>query len=243
MKMRSNWLALCALTGFASGAVVNFEDAGAVPCKKTLFKSCDTSTARAVKNSALFNASLQALAPGDVLLVPNSTYLMMGGIYAANLTDVTLQIEGTLLFSDDCDAWPTVVKKGKPTKMPVIALHLENTTNLLITSREGTGTLDGNGAAWWGVPGVGYLVRGKNRPPLLIVSDAAGFVLEHILFSQAPRFNFAGQSLRNATIRHCQVSARRTSEDSHGAVDLTAFNTDGFDVSGQDIHIHDCSVW
>ena len=66
--MRSNWLALCALTGFVSGAVVNFEDAGAVPCKKTLFKSCDTSTARAVKNSALFNASLQALAPGDVLL-------------------------------------------------------------------------------------------------------------------------------------------------------------------------------
>ena len=26
-------------------------------------------------------------------------------------------------------------------------------------------------------------------------------------------------------------------------VDLTAFNTDGFDVSGNGIHIHDCSVW
>ena len=34
-------------------------------------------------------------------------------------------------------------------------------------------------------------------------------------------------------IRHCEVSARRTEEDGHGLVDLTAFNTDGFDVSGQ----------
>ena len=148
--MRSHCLALvCALAGLASGAVVNFEDAGGVPCKRTLFKSCDTSTEGAVKNSALFNASLQALAPGDTLLVPNSTYLMMGGIYAANLADATLQIEGTLLFSADCDAWPTEMKKGKPTKMPVIALHLENTTNLLITSREGTGTLDGNRGCPW----------------------------------------------------------------------------------------------
>ena len=33
-------------------------------------------------------------------------------------------------------------------------------------------------------------------------------------------------------IRHCEISARRTDEDGHGLVDLTAFNTDGFDVSG-----------
>lgn len=238
--MLTRFSALLFTLSLASGAVVNFEDAGAVPCKKTLLQACDTSTKRAVKNSELFNRTMQALAPGDTLLVPNSTYLMMGGIYASNLTDATLQIEGTLLFSDDCDAWPTE-KPGS--KMPVIAMLFEHTTNLLITSREGTGTLDGNGAAWWGIPGVGYLVRGKNRPPLLTVKDATGFVIEHILFSQAPRFNFQSQGLKNATIRYCQVSARRTNDDSHGAIDLSAFNTDGFDVSGTNIHIHDSSVW
>ena len=60
---------------------------------------------------------------------------------------------------------------------------------------------------------------------------------------QAPRFNFQSSSLRNATIRYCAVDAHRTSSDSHGAIDLTAFNTDGFDVSGDGIHIHDSSVW
>ena len=37
---------------------------------------------------------------------------------------------------------------------------------------------------------MGYLRRGKNRPPLMAINDAHDFVLEHILFHQAPRFNF-----------------------------------------------------
>ena len=63
-----------------------------------------------------------------------------------------------------------------------------------------------------------------------------------LLPSCCQRFNFQSAALSNATIRYCNVDSRRTSADSHGAIDLTAFNTDGFDVSGNGIHIHDCSV-
>lgn len=121
-------------------------------------------------------------------------------------------------------------------------MNFVNTSGFTITS-SGTGTFDGNGAAWWGIPGIGYLVRGKDRPPLLVVDYANDFLLENMLFHQAPRFNFQSRGLNNATIRYCEVSARRTSEDSHGAIDSTAFNTDGFDVSGHNIHIHDSTVW
>ena len=38
-------------------------------------------------------------------------------------------------------------------------------------------------------------------------------------------------------------SAKRTDQDHHGVIDLTAFNTDGFDVTGRNVWIHDCSVW
>ena len=41
----------------------------------------------------------------------------------------------------------------------------------------------------------------------------------------------------------CIFSARRTNEDHHGIIDLTAFNTDGFDVTGRNVWIHDCVVW
>ena len=39
------------------------------------------------------------------------------------------------------------------------------------------------------------------------------------------------------------MDARRTKLDYHDLYDMTAFNTDGFDVAGQDVHIHDCDIW
>ena len=44
-------------------------------------------------------------------------------------------------------------------------------------------------------------------------------------------------------IRNCEISARRTDQDHHGIIDLTAFNTDGFDVDGKNVWIHDCTIW
>ena len=32
-------------------------------------------------------------------------------------------------------------------------------------------------------------------------------------------------------------------QEHHDIIDLTAFNTDGFDVSGRNVWIHDCRVW
>lgn len=71
----------------------------------------------------------------------------------------TLQIDGTLLWSDDTKAWPTEVKHNQTTKMPITAISIESTVGFTITS-SGTGLLNGNGAAWWGLPGIGYLERG-----------------------------------------------------------------------------------
>jgi len=241
--MAGRMLVLAAALGDATGKIVDFEaDSGAVHCGSSWFRSCTSSTSDAVSNTNKMNSALAALAPGDVLLVPNRTYLMMGGVTASNIVNVTLQIDGTLLWSDDTSAWPTEVKHNKSTSMPITAMIFENSKQFSITS-SGTGVLNGNGAAWWGLPGIGYLERGKNRPPLMSVSVAQDFLLERIHFVQAPRFNFVSTSLKNATIRYCQVDSRRTSADSHGVIDLTAFNTDGFDVSGNGIHIHDCSVW
>ena len=33
-------------------------------------------------------------------------------------------------------------------------------------------------------------------------------------------------------MRHCEISAKRKDSDHHDIIDLTAFNTDGFDVTG-----------
>ena len=44
--------------------------------------------------------------PGDVFLVPNKTFKLMGGIRATGLRSVVIQIDGSLVFSDNIDDWP-----------------------------------------------------------------------------------------------------------------------------------------
>ena len=115
----------------------------------------------AIHNGVAMNRSLASLKPGDGLLVPNKTFHLMGGIVAPNLTSVTLRIDGTLAFSTDISSWPTL-----DGKRVLDCLLFAGGMNITITS-SGVGTLNGSGAAWWGVPGIGYLVRGENRPKLI----------------------------------------------------------------------------
>ena len=45
---------------------------------------------------------------------------------------------------------------------------------------DGVGLIDGNGLRWWGVPGVGYLVRTEDRPRLLCISDSSDVLVENL---------------------------------------------------------------
>ena len=40
-----------------------------------------------------------------------------------------------------------------------------------------------------------------------------------------------------------KIDARRDDEQGHSLYDLSAFNTDGFDVNGYNMYIHDSEVW
>ena len=211
----------------------------------------DTSDLAAWHNAILLNSTLARLEPGDTLFFPNTTFTLMGGVQGWNLTDVTIQLDGTLRFSDSIDDWPTgemgVIGAGS-------VLHcwaFFNLTRVTFTS-SGVGTLDGTGAVWWGVPGIGYLVRGKNRPHLFYVHGerdsnnllgSKDLLLENWFFLNSPHFTANFKQVDTLEIRNCEVSARRTEEDHHGVIDMTAFNTDGFDVSGKNVWIHDCVIW
>lgn len=135
--------------------VVDFGEAGATPDHSSL------ATERA--NGALLNASLASLQPGDTLVIPNATYHVMGGIVGRKLKDVVIQIDGTLKFSTRADDWP---RTGDGTDAGVLACTRWDALDNVTFTSSGLGTLDGQGAAWWGFPGVGYLEVGENRPRL-----------------------------------------------------------------------------
>lgn len=222
--------ALLSLSPSVRGRIIDFErTAGAVPDNSALQV--------AWKNGALLNSTLAALQPGDVLLVPNRTYHVMGGIQASGLTGVTIMIDGTLMFSDNIDAWPRDHLGGV-----LECFQLSGLKNVTITS-SGMGTLNGQGSTWWGFPGIGYLEREENRPRLLRLADASDVLVENLNFLASPYWTFWATGLNGLEVRNSHIMNRRTEFTGHGIIDLTAFNTDGFDVSGSNVWIHDSSVW
>jgi hypothetical protein len=138
--------------------IINFEMIGGIPD--------DMSEDTAWINGYLMNQTLGILIPGDTFIVPNKTFKLMGGIEARGLKSVTIQIDGTLLFSNDVKNWPRQANDDV-----LECLHFYDIENVTFTS-QGVGTLNGQGQRWWGIPGIGYLLRGENRPRLFNVENS-----------------------------------------------------------------------
>eukprot|EP00756_Hemistasia_phaeocysticola_P033207 Hpha_TRINITY_DN16453_c1_g13::TRINITY_DN16453_c1_g13_i1::g.161247::m.161247 len=224
-------LSLLAFAGVSLGAVVNYETAGAKPF--------DQSNATQWANGDLLNRTLAGLKPGDVFVVPNKTFHLMGGVRAGPLSSVTFRIDGTLSFFDSIKEWP------RRTGGQVLdCLSFERLTNCTFTS-SGIGTLEGNGQSWWGIPFIGYLERQENRPMLLVLDEPKDVVVENLFFHNSPYWTFLANTGNGIEIRNCHIDARRDNVDGHDLLDISAFNTDGFDFDHgcKNVWVHDCTVW
>lgn len=226
-------LVIACLT-FVNGKVYNFAEMGGV--------HDDNSFTAVWKNGKLLNHTLSVVKSFDSILFPsNSIYYMMGGITGSDFSDVVFQFDGLIIFSNDTNAWP---KKENGDVLECI--HLTNITNVTFTSikdSETSGMLDGSGNKWWGLPGLGYLRRVENRPRLFNVENSTQITVEYLTFKDSPYWTFWVHGVDGLVVRYSNITARRTQFDNHTLVDMTAFNTDGYDVSGNNVHIHDCEVW
>ena len=221
------FIVLCIACACCWGKVIDYESVGGIPD--------DDSYLAAHHNGKLLNSTINGLLPDDVLFIPNKTFTLIGGIVARDLFNVTFLIDGTLSFSDDRNTWP---KDGNGYVLECI--YMENIEDVIFTSSS-VGILNGNGRKWWGA--VQYLKNQEDRPRLLHINVSKNVLVEHLLLKDSPFWTFYAQQSNGLIVRYTDVDARWTDEDSHTLLDLQAFNTDGFDVSGVDVHIHDCSIW
>ena len=197
--------------------------------------------AAAWHNQAALNASLHSLLPGDTLHIPQHTFHVMGGVEGVGLRDATIRVDGTLRFSPHTAAWPRYA--DRVTRRPGLAFWDAIGLTLTTSSSRIQGVLDGGGRAWWSVPGIGYLMHVEHRPRLLTVANSSGILIERLLLKDSPYWTTLFQNVDDLTVRHCGIVARRTDQLQNSLVDLTAFNTDGFDVAGRNVHIHDVQIW
>lgn len=196
----------------------------------------DSSIETAWKNGAILNMTLNELQPGDELMFPyNNTYYLVGGIIANDISDVIIHFDGTLIFTDNIDTWPTTTG-GQVLE----CLFFDNIRNVTFTSTT-IGLLDGQGEAWWGL--IGYFEYLENRPRMLSIGNSQDILVENLYFKNSPYWTVWIWNVDGLEIRNSEVSNRRDNYDGHDFYNLCAFNTDGFDVTGKNVWIHDCTIW
>jgi hypothetical protein len=207
--------------------ILDFEALGGVPFK--------TSYEVALANGILFNETLNNIQPGDIFIIPNRTFNLIGGIKASGIHDFVLQIDGTIAFDNNRDTFPKDAD-GHVEE----CIYLQDIYNVKFTST-GKGTIDGQGQAWWG--GVQFLIHQEDRPRILHIKRSKNILMENLLLKDSPYWTFYAEESDGLIIRYTDVDARWTKANNHTLIDLQAFNTDGFDVTGRNVYIHDCYIW
>jgi len=230
MRLVFRLLLLLLSTTVVSSKVLDFlEDFGGIPFDNEE-KTCRF-------NSDLLSRVLQHNASNNTLLFPaNYTFHFVHGIYAKHVNNTKLQLDGTLRFERaDLD----IDSNHHPFPS---CLTIDKSDNVTITSSS-RGLIDGRGPQWWGIPLIGYLQIMENRPRLVRFNQTSNLLIENVILKDSPYHTLYLETVNNVEIRKISIVARRTTEDSHDWIDLSAFNTDGIDVSGHNVWVHDVDIW
>ena len=75
------------------------------------------------------------------------------------------------------------------------------------------------------------------------MKSVSNIIIEHLKFSNSPYWTVHIEDVNGLIIRYSSIINKRTSAEKHSLIDLSAFNTDGFDIQGENVHIHDCYIW
>jgi len=288
----STWLLwgalLCAV---AASLPVNYDAScpsmlgyGAIP-----FDDSYASAATNMKALALAFDAAQNAAPGacrTVVVDPQHNFTLVNyGQTLANLTDVTLALEGNLrVWSQNVSAWP----------LNTNFLAFDNCNNLTITTSFGSqnrdsgfGMIDGLGHPWWWHV---ILTGHDNRPNLIEIDSSENLLIENIVLVNSPEYHMYLGDVLNVEVRYVVVdvdvhlqkallrkagrlmaltdyvassplsrdlsqlqiadTVRLLKQAEHEMFDgqpteipaFWALNTDGIDVAGSNVWVHDCNI-
>ncbi len=63
------------------------------------------------------------------------------------------------------------------------------------------------------------------------------------MFKDSPYWTFYAEKSDGLIVRYSDIDVRWDKKDVHSLLDLQAFNTDGFDVTGKNVYMHDLNIW
>jgi polygalacturonase len=229
-KLCSLWISYCilALLPISHAEILSIVDFGAVSDDE-LYN---------MTNRDAFNDALAAANDGDVVLIPNNTFHMVGGVVGNERNGVTVRIDGTINFLADFESWPQNRDASNPDYYQH-AIVITDSSSFTITSNSHRGVINGNGKPWWNGVLLNTLPPGDSRPRLLIISHCADVLMENLTLVNSPQQTVNLNAIR-AEVRYVDVLVDRRYESAYEEggppmpwLQPEDLNTDGIDPSGR----------
>lgn len=209
---------ICILLCYYSQSI-NIDEYGAIANENTL-------NATKINTNILQQYSLS----NTTVYIPNQTYYIYPFIIV-NQSNVIINITGTLVAYYDINHWPYHQHYYND------LIQFENCDNIYIT---GSGSIDGQGYNWWKHEIHNQL--NYTRPNLLTIYTSNYIIIEYMTFLNSPQYHVILNDVYNATIRYNTIFVQPNQKKLKEWIPTFPLNTDGIDVSGRFIHIHDCTI-
>lgn len=230
---------LCVLIIFAgilssASALRSIREFGAIPNNKS-------DEASWINSRAIAQALVSANSSEDdrVAHIPEGDTYYMFYFEAANLTNLTFRIDGTLFINDNRTAWPAQV----PHRMS--AFYFQDSSHITI---EGKGVVEGQGYWWWWNT---ILTAKDHRASLLVMEACTDVVIRGVEFRNSPEYHIFLHDVRDVVIRDLSIMVDTIGQkkllSDHGLLDsfgIPTFplNTDGIDPAGENILIENVTI-
>lgn len=160
---------------------------------------------------AAIESAIADCASGTIVIPAGTTYYVNSELSFDGCSDCTLQVEGTLLVSDDTDYW-----EGK-----TAIFLVQDIDGITVTSETGSGLIDGNGQAAWDLFASDSSYA---RPTLFYVDGSSNVAISNLVFKDAPNvFHSSTGGSSNVAYTNITLTAISTSDNEPK-------NTDGWDI-------------
>lgn len=194
-------------------------------------------------NTVALSEGLSKYASNATIVFPkNLVFSFYNGIYVEGLENSVLQIDGELHFQRDYNNQSFL----DPRSVHPACLTCNSCSGVTLTSSvpDGKrGILNGGGPEWWGSPLNSYKDTPADRPYFILFNGTTGLNINNLVLQDSPLSNLVLTNVHYVEIHNLTIVTRRTSQETHGAVDLTASNTGGINIAGHHVYVHDVDIW
>ena len=191
-----------------------------------------SSTNIALENGMLFYNTIQEAIPGDNIILDNHQvmYFIPYDILT-NLYNITIKLNGNIFLHDNISAWKYIPE----TNSYINAIDIRDSKMITITSNDnenGENIINGQGYKWWNEFYQGKISR--QRPTMINLNNCIDIYISGLILLNGPRFHIYGENILRLDIQYITIWVEPN--------EMFPFNTDGIDISGKDIYIHDCMI-